>query len=159
MDIDINIRMEGTPAEVSEVLRSLPEVTNLRATAVELTCEADSSEPTSESAESDTSVVTTRFARRALTRLGLSPPMRKVLTALHEAHPSWLSLPTLHGIADYTPAQFAGLMGAFGRRLANTEGYDSDLAFFEYKWNEDEEVWDYRLPKTVCDALVLEQLV
>lgn len=154
-----HIRLEGTPTEMIEVIQALPEATKLRAVAVELTDEAVSSETPSESAETDSSVVSTRFARRALTRLGLSPPMRKVLTALFEAHPGWLSLPTLHGIADYTPAQFAGLMGAFGRRLANTEGYDSDLAFFEYKWNEDEEVWDYRLAKTVCDALVLEQLV
>ena len=157
--MNTNIRVEGTSTEIIDVLQVLAGTTKLRIAAVELTDEEVPSETASDSAESDSSVVTTRFARRALTRLGLSPPMKKVLTALYEAHPGWLSLPTLHGIADYTPAQFAGLMGAFGRRLANTEGHDSDLAFFEYKWNEDEEVWDYRLPKTVCDALELEQLV
>ena len=154
-----HIRLEGTSTEINDVLRALPGATKLRTAAVELTDDVVSSEPPSESAESESSVVTTGFARRALTRLGLSPPMKRVLTALYEAHPEWLSLPTLHGIADYAPAQFAGLMGAFGRRLANTEGHDSDLAFFEYRWNEDEEAWDYRLPKTVCDALALEQLV
>ena len=50
-------------------------------------------------------------------------------------------------------------MGAFGRRVANTEGYDSDLLFFESRWNENEETWDYRLPDTVREALALEQLV
>ena len=64
-----------------------------------------------------------------------------------------------HAIAEYEPARFAGLMGAFGRRMANTEGYDSDLLFFESRWNENEEIWEYRLPDTVCEALVLEQLV
>ena len=157
--MNVHIRLEGTATEINDVLQALPGATNLCVAAVELTDEAVSSETLSEAAGSDSSVVTSQFAGRVLTRLGLSPPMKKVLTALYEAHPDWLSLPTLHGIADYTPAQFAGLMGAFGRRLANTEGYDSDSAFFEYKWNEDEEVWDYRLPKTVCDALELEQLV
>ena len=69
------------------------------------------------------------------------------------------ALSTLHGIADYEPAQFAGLMGAFGRRVANTEGYDSDLLFFESRWNDNEETWDYRVPDTVREALALEQLV
>ena len=119
----------------------------------------DSSANDSQSAKSDSSVVTTRFARRVLTRLGLSPPMRKLLTALYEAHPDWLSLRTLHGITGYRPSQFAGQMGAFGRRVANTEGYDSGLTFFQSRWNEDEDTWDYRLPDTVCEALVLEQLV
>ena len=157
--MQLHIRLEGTATEINDVLEALPGATKLRTAAVELTDEVVSSETPSESAGSDSSVVNTRFARRVLARLGLSPPMKKVLTALYEAHPEWLSLPTLHGIADYTPPQFAGLMGAFGRRLANTEGHDSDLAFFEYRWNEDEEVWDYRLPKTVCDALELERLV
>ena len=157
--MNIHVRMEGTEEEIKEVLRALPGAAMLHTTAVELTDETVPSATSSESAESEARVVTTRFARRALTRLGLSPPMRKVLAALNEAHPGWLSLPTLHGIASYKPAQFAGLMGAFGRRVANTEGYDSGLLFFESKWNENEETWDYRLPDTVCEALALEQLV
>ena len=155
----MHIRVEGTPEEVSEVLRVLPGTAMLHTAAVELTDKVDSSANDSESAKSDSSVVTTRFARRVLTRLGLSPPMRKLLTALYEAHPDWLSLRTLHGITDYRPSQFAGQMGAFGRRMVNTEGYDSGLTFFQSRWNEDEDTWDYRLPDTVCEALVLEQLV
>ena len=73
--------------------------------------------------------------------------------------PQHVPLPTLHGITGYRPSQFAGQMGAFGRRVANTEGYDSGLTFFKSRWNEDEDTWDYRLPDTVCEALVLEQLV
>ena len=157
--MQLHVRMEGTMEEIRDVLRVLPRAAMLHTTAVELTDETAPSPTSSESAESESSVVTTRFARRALTRLRLSPPMRRVLAALYEAHPGWLSLPTLHGIAEYKPAQFAGLMGAFGRRVANTEGYDSDLLFFESRWNENEETWDYRLPDTVREALALEQLV
>ena len=79
--------IERFPEEISDVLRALPRAAMLHTAAVELTDETVPSATSSESAESKSSVVTTRFARRALTRLRLSPPMRKVLTALYEAHP------------------------------------------------------------------------
>ena len=103
--------------------------------------------------------VSTAFARRVLTRRGLLRRMKGVLTALYEAHPGWVLLPKLHEITDYKPAQFAGLLGAFGRRIANTEGYDSSLTFIQHRWNDDKGTWEYRIPKTVCDALAREQLV
>ena len=92
-------------------------------------------------AEDKTIVVTAAFARHVLTRLPLSRAMKKVLRALLDAHPDWLPPPALHRAAGYSkPAQFRGLMGAFGKRMANTEGYDPEAHFFEYRWNEDENV-------------------
>ena len=37
------------------------------------------------------------------------------------------------------------MMGAFGRRIVNTEGYDSETEFFEWKWDDDEMTWYCRL--------------
>ena len=77
-----------------------------------------------------------------------------------DAHPDWLPSPALHRAAGHSrPAQFRGLMGAFGKRMANTEGYDPEAYFFECRWNEDENVWEYRLPDTVREALTLDALV
>ena len=154
--MNLQIRVEGTPAEISDVLRALPGAAMVQTAAVELTDEAIES---STSPEEDARFVTTRFARRALKRLKLSKPMKKVLRALYKAETEWLPLATLQDVAGYSPAQFAGLMGAFGRRLANTEGYDSEAEFFEYDWDDDGETWNYRLPETVREALALEQLV
>ena len=157
--MEMQIRLEGTAKEISHALQALSSTGVLHATAPEL---ADQVAPdTTEAAPGDTEipVVTTGFARRALTRRRLSKPMKKVLKALYEAHPDWLSLPTLHKVAGYRPPQFAGLMGAFGRRMANTEGYDSEAHFFEYRWNDDEGTWDYRLPDSVREALELEELI
>ena len=155
--MNIHIRIEGgTPAEISDVLQALPGTAMVHTAAVELTDEVVES---STSPEEATRFVTIRFARRALKRLKLSKPMRKVLRALYKAETEWLPLAMLQDVAGYSPAQFAGLMGAFGRRLANTEGYDSDAAFFEYDWDEDGETWNYRLPETVREALALEQFV
>lgn len=158
--MNIHIRIEGgTPAEISDVLKALPGTAMVHTAAVELTDEVVDSSTTSESAEEETRFVTTRFARRALKRLKLSKPMKKVLTALYEAETERLPLATLQDVAGYTPAQFAGLMGAFGRRMAHTEGYDSEAWFFDCDWDEDDETWTYRLPETVREALVREQLV
>ena len=59
----------------------------------------------------------------------------------------------------YGSSQYAGMMGAFGRRRAKTEGYDSETEFFEWKWDDDERTWYCRLPDTVREALTLEELI
>ena len=85
--------------------------------------------------------------------------MRKMLKVLCEAHPDSLPYATLRDVAGYEPSQFAGLMGAFRRRLVNTEGYESEAELFDCTWDDDEETWNYRLPDTVCEALALKKLV
>ena len=121
--------------------------------------DTSAAEPTDET-EDETIFVTAAFARRVLTRRQLSSSMKTVLRVLLDAHPDWLPEPALHRAAGYgRPAQFAGLMGGFGKRMANTEDYDREANFFEYRWNEDEDVWEYRLPDTVREALTLEGLV
>ena len=157
--MDLEIRIKGTAAELSDVLLALPGATKARTNGVEMTDGEVDSSTSSESAGVDSRFVTTRFARRALKRRTLSKPMKKVLRALYKAETDWLPLAKLHEVAGYEPAQFAGLMGAFGRRLANTEGFDSEADFFEYEWDDDQETWSYRLPETVREALALEQLV
>ena len=77
----------------------------------------------------------------------------RVLKALNNAYPEWMLLSDLHSAAGYKPAQFAGLMGAFGRRMSHTDGYDRDAHFFEYRWNNDEDAWEYRLPESVREVL------
>ena len=156
----VHIRIEGTYEEVSTVLRVLPGTATLGTAAVELSNEVAPSESGGQEPDGHDSIyVSIQFARRVLTRLGLARRIRAVLTTLCEAQPGWVLLPKLHEITDYTPAQFAGLLGAFGRRVANTEGYDSSLMFIQHRWNDEEGTWEYRIPKTVCDALSLEQLV
>ena len=157
--MNLHIRVEGTAAEISDVLRALPGAATVHTAAVELTNARIQAATSSETPEPESRFVTTRFARRVLGRLKLSTPMKNVLRALCEAHPGWLSMAKLRAAAGYNPSQFAGLMGAFGRRLANTKGYDSDTVFFECVWDDDEETWNYRLPDTVRRALTDEGLI
>ena len=157
--MNIHIRIEGTPAELSDVLQALPGTAMVHTAAVELSDEVVDSSTTSESSEEASRFVTTGFARRALKRLKLSKPMKKVMRALYEAETERLPLATLQDVAGYSPPQFAGLMGAFHRRLVHTKGYDSEAVFFECEMDEEEETKTYRLPETVREALALEELV
>ena len=153
--MNLHIRVEGTAEEISDVLRALPGGATVHTAAVELTNATASSETT----EPESRFVTTRHARRVLKRLPLSTQMKNVLRELYKAHPDWLSQAALQDIAGYEPSQYAGMMGAFGRRRANTEGYDSETDFFEWKWDDEEETWNCRLPGTVREALTLEELI
>lgn len=137
---------EGTPEEISAVARSmLPATTSDVALSLEV-----QDGVRSQSADQPTKFVTEEFARRVLGRRPvLSKPFKRVLMALNEAYPGWMLLSKLHSAADYTPAQFAGLMGAFGRRMSHTDGYDKDAHFFAFRWNEEHDAWEYRLPDSV----------
>lgn len=141
---------EGTPEEISAVARSiLPATTGDVGVSLEVQDGARA-----QSSDQPTRFVTVEFARRVLGRRPvLSKPLKRVLKALNEAYPEWILLSGLHSAARYTPAQFAGLMGAFGRRMSHTDGYDKDAHFFDFRWNDDEEAWEYRLPETVREVL------
>ena len=82
-----------------------------------------------------------------------------MLRALYSAHPGMVLATTLAQQVGYTRSQFAGLMGAFGRRVSHTEGYDGDAWFFEQQWNRGAGCCEYGLPETVREAMRLEQLV
>ena len=105
--------------------------------------------------------VTVEFAREVLTRLPLSPAQRAMLKALYDAEAEeYVTTTELVRVLAYgTGHQLAGLMGAFGRRIANTEGFDEKATFFEIRRNETAAAWEYRLPANVRKALELEGLV
>ena len=105
--------------------------------------------------------VTVEFAREVLTRLPLSVAQRTVLKALYEAGAEeYVATNELILALGYGSGhQLAGVMGAFGRRTANTKGYDEKATFFEIRWNETAAAWEYRLPANVRKALDQEGLV
>ena len=149
---------EGTVEEIRDVARTVfPMSTGL--TLVEISEEASADEDLqskiwSQNAEQPKKFVTGTFARRVLTRQpALSEPFKAVLRALHGAYPNWVLLSDLQHVASYTPQQFAGLMGAFGKRMSHTDNYDEDAHFFDFRWNDEKEEYEYRLPDTVCEVL------
>ena len=149
---------EGSPEEISRFL----ETTDLSKLGDTLSAETSERPPQSntlsKSMDGRTKFVTTEFARRALRRLPLSPPLRSTIETLFTVHPDWVSAARLHEVTGYDRSQFAGMMGAFGRRMCNTEGYDPQACFFDFRRNDQTEAWEYRLPDSVREALDTENL-
>lgn len=96
---------------------------------------------------------------RALTRAKLGDQMTAILRILHAAGEVWTSAKTLQEKIGYSPSQFAGAMGAFGRRVANTPGYVRDSSFFDYQWNEGQSCYFYRLPPAARIAVEKARVV
>lgn len=103
--------------------------------------------------------VSAEVARKVLSRRPLSKEQMAVITTLAKRHPDWVPAAELQAATGYTPAQFAGLMGAFGRRFTHTEGFIPNTWLFDAEWNYDNGAYDYRLPDTVLDAAKAEKLV
>ena len=117
-------------------------------TSVESSEEENPSAPAAESPDGMKKFVTEEFARRVLSRRRLSRAQTIVLDALSEAYPQSVPIADLQAATDYTPAQFAGVMGAFGRRMAATDGYDEEAYFFDTEWDEEVGAYKFRLPES-----------
>lgn len=164
--------VEGTPEEISQALPNLiPGGPVLAMTPVApLASQQGSSSlsvptpdaPSNERRSGDEATyVSTSLARKCLTRLTLSREQLAMLRAIYNAHPNMLLATELAHQIGYSTAQFAGLMGAFGRRISYTEGYEAEngSSFFEQEWSSASGCNRYRLPETVREAIRLEGLV
>jgi hypothetical protein len=112
-----------------------------------------------ETASVDWEFVSTDVAFRALTRIKLGRQVRAVIRRVYLGGDKWTSATLLQKEVGYTPAQFAGLMGAFGRRLANTAGYVLNSSFWEYEWDGQQSCYLYRLPAPVRAAVEKARVV
>lgn len=91
-------------------------------------------------------------AYEILTRRALSPSQLVVLRILYQAKDAWVSAQVLQRETGCSTSEFAGLMGAFGRRVSYTKGVDG-LSFFIQQWDHEKGYNLYRLPETVREAL------
>jgi hypothetical protein len=143
---------EGTPEELSG-FRRLSQFHSLNSRDSErvdgVTC----------STEEDFTFVSESIANRVLSRLRLSPAQAKMLKLMYRNGEKWTNAPEIQKEIGYSASQFAGLMGAFGRRVAYTPGYVSNSRFFECDWDYTNECYRYRLPSSVNAALESIKLV
>lgn len=109
--------------------------------------------------EVDWEFVSTDVAFRALTRIKLGKETKIVIGNVYNGGEKWTSASSLQRATGYSPNQFAGLMGAFGRRLVNTAGYVLHSAFFEQEWDDKQSCYIYRLPPTVRAAVEKARII
>lgn len=145
---------EGTPSQLAEIARGM----GIGATALADT-DPDAKVVAPTVADDGEKVfATTEFARLVLSRRPLSRDQKGLLVILAKAHPEWTLATKIQEALDYSPAQFAGLMGAYGRRITHTDGFVEGSWFFDAVWNYDHGCYEYRLPDSVLAAVLAENL-
>jgi hypothetical protein len=99
------------------------------------------------------------LAFRVLTRRPLSLEQRAVIAAIYNSHPDGILATELQAKIGYSTSQFAGLMGALGRRLVNTQGYVDYTWFVDNQWEAEHGCNRYRFPESVREAIEKADLV
>ena len=147
---------EGSPTQLAEMAKSM----GASPTAIAAATPVPATEEAGSSAlgDDETIPVTTEFARKVISRRTLSKEQRMLLVLLAEASPSWSLASSLQNALGYSKAQFAGMMGAFGRRITHTAHFVNDSWFFDQEWLDDKGCYQYRLPETVLAALKAEKI-
>jgi len=91
-----------------------------------------------------------------LTRRALSKDQSTFFRMLYKAHPQKVHANELRKAMGHTkPSELTGVLGALGRRFANTQGEGDEFM----TWQEDEKGTSYGLPETVREALKRAGLV
>ena len=143
--------IEGTPEELAQYEAFL-RFHNPKATQ----SEGESAEV---SEVADWEYVSTDVAFRALTRIKLGKETKAIIKRIYDGGEAFTSAGALQAAIGYAPSQFAGLMGAFGRRLVHTPGYVLNSSFFEQDWDSELSCYVYRLPPSVRAAVVKARIV
>lgn len=140
--------VEGTAEEVARLL-------NLMASPKTPTARLPSQEPRLEGASP---FVSEEVAYEVLTRRPLGPVHTRMLRKLQEAGDAWTTAPELQTELALSTREFAGLLGAFGRRLSHTDGAGS-RSFFDQYWDHENGYNLYRLPPSVRAALTRAKVI
>jgi hypothetical protein len=133
------IVVEGTTKEIADLIRELndEQVSDFAA-----------------AADDDSRWVSEDLAFRVLKRRALSPEQRAVLGKMKANHPAWTTFNELLEATGYSTSQLSGLLGAFGKRVYSTEGYEDDTYFFDQEWDYENDANRYRLPDSAYRAVI-----
>ena len=155
------IVLEGTPEEIRAALPSLDQSAStlvLARTAPKAHSKAVPVE-NEDDEDMEVSYIEKQTARRFLNRRQLHDTQRTVLVTLAEAHPKMVTAPALQEKLSYSTSQFAGTMGALGRRLTHTPGWVEGDCLFVQEWDSEQGYYCYGLPDSVIEAMKAEKLI
>jgi hypothetical protein len=140
------IEIEGTPQEIAALLKSI------RPDGYRKIADPEFSQAPAVS-DGDEEGITTEFAYRTLRRIPLSAYQKELLLALKGAYPDWILASTIQQKMSWSGTQLGGVLGGLGRRLTATKGYKPGFELWNWKLDEDEGEYSYRLPDAVLRAL------
>ena len=139
------MEVEGTPEEIAKFYAAI------RPARRDLSSASNNDEMLS--AETPEGGISEAFAYRALRRLPLSSAQKSLLKVLRDAHPNWVLSSELQAEMKCSPTSLGGVFGGLGRRISATKDHRAGYNLWDWKWNEDEGEWTYRLPEAVISAL------
>lgn len=145
--------IEGSPGEVTEVLNNsqLGHLADPAATAPPAPSQPIEV-PGGANGGQKKVFVSEEVAKRAFTRRPLSTQQTIVVKTLADAFPNWVLATDLHKATRFSPAQLAGLLGAFGRRVSHTKGYVQGSWLFDADWDYGNNCYNYRLSEGALNA-------
>ena len=139
------VEVEGTPEEIAAFAALFQQTAIVDSASV--------SDVPPRAADVQEDEITEAFAYRVLNRRPLSTAQKCVLTGLERRHPNWTLASELQKENGWDGTQLGGVLGGLGRRLTATKDYKRGYHLWEWKWDEDEGEWAYRLPNVVVSAL------
>jgi hypothetical protein len=141
------VTVEGTPGEIAELLKALkPDRTSSapsKAFSANVGIGGIDRHP----------YLNEDTAFRALKRRPLSKEQKVFFTELAKRYPEWALSTDLQNATGYSKAQFSGLLGALGKRINSTEGFEAGTWFYDNKWDFDSDCYGYRLPEHLIDVV------
>lgn len=146
---------DGTPEEVAEAIRHMQGGVAPTAAQRQLPPMDDAADEDDD--EDETTPMPADIGTKMLTRIPLAPLQKKAVLSIYRAGDKGIMGAELAKVLGYSSAQFRGLMGAFGRRISHTEGYEDGMYFFDQEWI-DNEGYLYKLPETSRKAVEAELL-
>ena len=95
---------------------------------------------------------------KMIKRRPISEPQRELLKKLRDKFPEWTSAGELQKATGYNKNQLSGLLGAFGKRAAATEGFEEGMTLFDYEWSYDDDCYFYRLAEDTREGVLRAKL-
>jgi len=138
------VEIEGSPEEIAAILTALRETASKRSDSAKVAVDGD---------VATGNAITEEFAYRAIRRLPLSSAQKNLLLTLKKAYPEWTLSSQLQRVLNAGPTSVGGVFGGLGRRVSATKGHKSGYNLWDWKWDDDEGEWTYRLPPNVISAL------
>lgn len=142
--------VEGSPDEVARLLKLLGReapVEGRRQPAAEADAQLEGASP----------FLTEEVALEVLTRRPLADAYKTMFRKLDAAGTAWTTARELQEALGFSTREFAGLLGAFGRRISHTPG--GTRFFFDQYWDDENGYNLYRLPPSVRSALRKAKIV
>lgn len=136
---------EGSPEEVAAALKAMGVSSPAQQVAEDRGSKSYSEESDEDGGDEEgTHPLPFGVAKKLLTRRPISENVKEALMAIYNAGDTGITGSELADRLGHDPAQFRGMMGAFGRRMVNTDGWQDGMSFFDWSW-EPEEGYRYKL--------------